>query len=343
MADGNHPALVTRVDALHVCALREAAREADFVASTDTIDAHGEIIDQATWQLEQYKSNPVVLYGHQSRDLPIGQAVKVDVVGGRLECTIRFATAEANPEADKVWRLVTERVLRAVSVGFRPTDGKYEVRDGEEVFVWYAPVLKEISVVAVGANPEALAKMKAAMVAAHTRDETQKRNETTMTEKELRDALDKSDKALGEERAAHLAAKASLESIQKSAGDLTKAVDDSKAKIKALEAEKATREAEHTKAAADRDAAIKRADESEAKLIELEVDALIGKKITPVEKDDFVKLRRESPELFKSMVDKRADMKLTERVTETDVKATPPTTLGSNGSGDAAVAHFNKL
>ena len=127
--------LVTRDDAL-VCKLVNAEqRTADFVASTDALDSHGDIVEQ-DWVLDHFKANPVILYGHNSRDLPIGQATYVGVEMGSLMVTVKFASAEANPMAEQVWRLVQERVLRAVSVGFKPTDGRYEMRDGREVFVW---------------------------------------------------------------------------------------------------------------------------------------------------------------------------------------------------------------
>lgn len=154
--------LVSREGALALKAIRQTEREVDFVASTDAVDSYGDVVDQASWQLSHYLENPVVLYGHQSRDLPIGKASNVGVRNGRLEATVRFASAEANPMAEQVWKLVQEGILRAVSVGFLPVEGRYEMRGGDEVFVWRSPILKEISVVPVPANPEALAKMKSA-------------------------------------------------------------------------------------------------------------------------------------------------------------------------------------
>ena len=156
--------VVTKSEGLVVKAIRESAREVDFIASTGTIDAHKEIIDQESWRLDHYRMNPVVLYGHQSFDLPIGQATHVDVRNGQLECTIKFS--DATERAKEVWALLVEKTLRAVSVGFRPMNGRYEMRGGDEIWVWSDFVLKEISVVAVPANHEALAKTKAAFMAA---------------------------------------------------------------------------------------------------------------------------------------------------------------------------------
>ena len=157
--------LITRDDALMVRTINAGARTVDFIASTAARDSYGDIIDQESWQLDHYKANPIVLYGHASRDLPIGQAVYCAVENGQLVCQIKFASEDANPMAEKVWRLLQEKVLRAVSVGFSPVNGRYETLDGAEVFVWRNSILKEISVVPVPANHEAVARMKSLLAA----------------------------------------------------------------------------------------------------------------------------------------------------------------------------------
>jgi HK97 family phage prohead protease len=324
-------------------------RCADFVASTDAIDSYGEIVEQ-DWVLDDYLKNPIVLYAHQSRDLPIGQCVDVGMRDGQLECRIQFATAEMNPKAEQVWQLVKGKFLRAVSVGFMPTNMRWEMRDGADVMVLSGNCLKEISVTPVPANAEALAKMRSR--AARASSKAQPATDTTVDaveenqimstdlEKKLVDATarlaeidqrskDAVVKAVEfEQRAATAEAKQSI---------AEKALRVSEEKLAKLETERTVRETEHTKACADRDAAVKRADDAEAKLIELEVDMLVGKKIAPTEKDDFIKLRKSSPELFASMVTKRADMKLTERVTESDTKANgtaDPANVGTDTSGE---------
>lgn len=352
MPDGtNQPALVTHSRGLHVRAVRDNVREADFVASTDAIDRDHEVIDQASWRLDTFKTNPVILYGHQSYELPIGQATRCEVVNGQLECTIKFATAEANPEAEKVWRLVQEKVLRAVSVGFRPTDGRYEIRNGEEVFVFYGCELREISVVAIPANPEALAKMKAAARANAAQEQSTEPSVAPASEPTIERAAE----GATEHHMLNVKTILALLSLAETATeadvvDRVKGMSEGRAeaqaakekalaaeaKVKTLEAENAslksekdTLSKEHEKAATDRDAATKRADEAEAKLHELEVDALVGVKIAATEKDDFVKLRKDNPTMFKSMVEKRPDMKLTTRVTEEN---------GAKGAGPAVAA-----
>jgi HK97 family phage prohead protease len=146
------------VRSLHLKSVREEAREVDFICSTSAIDSYGEIVDQS-WDLRRYATNPVVLWAHNSRDLPIGQARNVGVVDGALQATIYFS--KANPEAETIWQLVLEKTLRSVSVGFLPNTIRVEKRDGEDVCVLCDNELYEISVTSIPANPEALAKMKA--------------------------------------------------------------------------------------------------------------------------------------------------------------------------------------
>lgn len=153
--------LVCRAFAIR--AVREGARECDFVASTDAVDSYGEIVEQ-DWDLARYKANPVALYNHSryGTTLPIGHATKCEVEEGTgLVCTLRFVTAEANPLAEQVWQSIRQKSLRAVSVGFRPRDVRRELRDGKEVYVLSDNELHEISVVPIPANPEALARFAA--------------------------------------------------------------------------------------------------------------------------------------------------------------------------------------
>lgn len=151
----------TRDLPIQIRALNEAARTCDFIASTEAIDAYDEIVEQ-DWILDRFKSNPVILFGHNSRALPIGKAIRCEVVTvvnvPRLEVTIEFATEKMNPEAERVFQLVKGKFLRALSVGFRPGTIRRETRDGREIDVLSRNVLHEISVVTIPANAEALAK-----------------------------------------------------------------------------------------------------------------------------------------------------------------------------------------
>lgn len=138
------------------------ARTCDCVASTDAIDSYGEIVDQSSWDLSRYATNPIVLFGHDASTLPIGRASNVRVERGALRATITFATAAANPLAEHVFQLVKEGVLGAVSVGFVAGAVTTETRDGRPVDVLSNCCLHELSVVNLPANEEALMRARAA-------------------------------------------------------------------------------------------------------------------------------------------------------------------------------------
>jgi|GEM_PF-4580650 len=288
---------------LELRSISKDTRSVDFVASTDAIDSYGDIVEQV-WRLDRFKSNPVILFGHNSRDLPIGKATRVEVadVNGRkqLECTIQIASAAANPLAENVWKSIEEGTLRAVSVGFVPNDYRWEKRDGREVFVLSDNELHEISVVPIPANPEALAKMKSK--ARGVVDGHPKEKDTMKTIEEYAAALAKSN--------------AELDISQKTLADAQREATSTKAALAAAEGTiRALTE--------DRDAQKARADKAEKASVEAEVAQLVGVKITPAEKDDFVALAQTNRPMFERMVAARPEMKLLGGPVVTDSKTAP--------------------
>jgi HK97 family phage prohead protease len=141
--------------------MSESTRSADFIASTASIDSYGEIVEQK-WHLERYLRNPVVLYAHNSREMPIGHAKNVRVTSTGLECSVTFLSAKANPLAEQVWQAMKEGALRAVSVGFFPNTVRTEKRNEKDVTVLSDNELYEISVVPIPANEDAVMRAKAA-------------------------------------------------------------------------------------------------------------------------------------------------------------------------------------
>jgi HK97 family phage prohead protease len=140
-----------------VRALADEKRSVDVIASTAAIDSYGEIVAQ-DWDLTRYAKNPVVLYGHNSWDMPIGFASNVRVEDGKLLATLNIVDERASARAEQVWQGIKQGSLRAVSVGFR-TKNKPQSLDvaGKPTLVLTGNELIEISVVPIPANPEALA------------------------------------------------------------------------------------------------------------------------------------------------------------------------------------------
>jgi HK97 family phage prohead protease len=255
---------------IYLRAFDEAKRQATFIASTDAEDSYGEIVEQS-WVLDRFKANPVILYGHQrsGNALPIGRAHAVGLVDGKLEVGITFASEKANPFAENVFQSVREDTLRAVSVGFRPGDARVEKRNGKEVIVLRNNVLYEISVVPIGANHEALAKLRAKALAAPPPE----RETTAMP-------------PLSPEDEAKLRTELATERTK--AADGATALATEKAKALQLEKDLTT---ERAAVAAARAANVK-----------LELDAIVGVKLLPAEAADLSELAAENPERYKKML-----------------------------------------
>lgn len=135
--------------------------------SSATEDANGRIVVQ-DWDLTRFEANPIVLWNHGEGGsrwsdsvevdeyFPIGRASNVRVEKGKLLGDITLASEKANPLAERVFQALKEDVLNAVSVGWFPSDVRYEVHDDVEVVVMSGNELIEISVVPIPANPEAV-------------------------------------------------------------------------------------------------------------------------------------------------------------------------------------------
>ena len=133
-----------------------------FAITSESVDREHDTIALAGWDTANYLNNPVVLWAHDSRSLPIGRAERLITESKLLKADDRFATAEQNPLAENVLQLVDGGFLNATSVGFRALTWSYNEDRGGIDFL--TQELLEHSVVPIPANPDALI---AAAVAGH--------------------------------------------------------------------------------------------------------------------------------------------------------------------------------
>jgi len=131
-------------------------RTVDFIISTAAKDRDGDTIDPKGWILTNFLKNPVVLFGHDNRSLPVGKAENIRLEGGALKASVKFADAGMNPLAESVFRMVKAGFLNATSVGFSPIE--FERSDGGIQFI--KQELLEFSIVPIPSNPEALVTAK---------------------------------------------------------------------------------------------------------------------------------------------------------------------------------------
>jgi len=129
-----------------------------FTISTGSVDRDSDTIDPNGWRLDNYRKNPVVLFGHESRQPPIGRADSVEVRSGALKADVVFPEPGTYPLADTVRGLVDQDILRATSVGFLPIKWTFdEERRGTD---FLEQELFEFSIVPVPSNPEAIRASK---------------------------------------------------------------------------------------------------------------------------------------------------------------------------------------
>ena len=137
-------------------------RTFEFTASTEDIDRDGENIIASGWDLKNFKKNPVIMYGHDYRGLPIGRSPKVWIENGSLKNRVEFPPDGIYDFADIVRRLVDAGYLKAESVGFIPIE--WEDGDGAKgpKRSYKKAELLEISIVPIPSNPNALVAAKSA-------------------------------------------------------------------------------------------------------------------------------------------------------------------------------------
>jgi len=109
-----------------------------FVASEESEDRLGDIIEVNGWELGNFKNNPVFMFLHQHNIPPIGVVSKVWKQAKQLMATVRFD--DADPLAQFVKGKYEREIMRAVSVGFRPIEFVKKV----------ASVVSKLKIIALG-------------------------------------------------------------------------------------------------------------------------------------------------------------------------------------------------
>lgn len=130
------------------------------VISTDSEDRDGDVVEQDGWEFNNYLLNPIVLFGHDYRSVPIGMTNELTREGGKTIANFTFR--EPANEHDPVLPVRSawdQGMLRAASVGFRIKDWEPLDEDDDN---WFAPrrytkqELLEWSIVPIPSNQDAL-------------------------------------------------------------------------------------------------------------------------------------------------------------------------------------------
>jgi HK97 family phage major capsid protein/HK97 family phage prohead protease len=138
----------------------------EFVLSDETIDRMDDVIMSDGWDLRAFKKNPIALFNHTS-NFPIGKWKNLRIEDKQLKGHLELAPSGTSDRVDEIRRLVEAGILKAVSVGFRPIE--MEKREGSDWgYTYIKSELVETSLVAVPANPNALAVAKSLGVSPET-------------------------------------------------------------------------------------------------------------------------------------------------------------------------------
>ena len=138
--------------------------------STTSVDRDGDVLLPSGVDLRDFKKNPVVLFMHEGKKLPVGTAPLIVRKPDSIIAKVMFAERpDTLPDAqefvpDTVFSMFQQGVLRAFSVGFMldkarvptPDDVRRFGRTVKQVITKWR--LLEFSVVSVPANQDALAE-----------------------------------------------------------------------------------------------------------------------------------------------------------------------------------------
>lgn len=216
---------------IEVKSIDEEARTVDFVFSDNSVDRYGEIVDQASWDVKNYEKNPVILWGHNP-----SEAQNVIGTGGNIRLnqsgkSLITAQFDDDDHASLIFNKIKKGILRTVSAGFIPHTLEFE----NDVPVLKDNELLEVSVVAIPANPNAIAldykagemkKKDAEFLITSMRDEADRlekelktKEGDTKTTDELQAELEEATKRAEEAEARAEKAEADLAAASAGAGD----------------------------------------------------------------------------------------------------------------------------
>lgn len=149
-----------RRDAVTSTAEKTGERTRRVIVSDEAVDRYNTTFAADGWETRNFEANPVLLWCHQAGEEPIGKAT-VSRKGDQLQADCEFFTADLNPRADRVLRMIDAGVL-AVSHRFEPLEYKYNLDRESSGDGWYPPIdylrqeLLEVSIVTVPGNANAL-------------------------------------------------------------------------------------------------------------------------------------------------------------------------------------------
>ena len=136
-----------------------ANKTMEVILTTKSTDRDGDIVHSDGINFDNYMKNPVVLWAHDPRQIPIAKVEEINQQKDFVLGKVKFASHKA---ADDIFNLYAEGFLSSWSIGFsRAKEGTSPILNDDGEFSGYefkSTELLELSAVPVPANPEALTK-----------------------------------------------------------------------------------------------------------------------------------------------------------------------------------------
>jgi HK97 family phage prohead protease len=146
---GEKVTVYRHLDKESVKALDEGSGILEATITTSDVDRYNENIVTAGIDTKNYLDNPVVLYGHDYYNFPVGKTLKLTTMKNKIKAQFQLAIEEYD-FASTLYKLVQNGYINAVSIGGRVLEWSED----------YKSILKmemvEFSIVAIPANPGAL-------------------------------------------------------------------------------------------------------------------------------------------------------------------------------------------
>jgi hypothetical protein len=141
-----------------------ATRVKHYVASDESVDSYGDIIQQIGWDFSRFELNPTIIWCHDYSQMPIGTAIYWEVKNNELHIDVLFALKDVYPFADMVFRMVDANMCKGNSVGFIPkkimyvedADERSQLGLGKYGVLFAESLLLEDTICPIGANRNAL-------------------------------------------------------------------------------------------------------------------------------------------------------------------------------------------
>jgi hypothetical protein len=140
-------------------------RTIHLIASTESTDRDGDVIDAAGWRLETFLGHPVIMFAHDYSQLPVGMAKNVSLKDRKLEMDVVLSDTT---QAEEISKYLSGGFPLACSVGFTPLKcepiyskaagaaGAYPERTGMH---YMEQSLNEVSLCALGSNTDAMVQI----------------------------------------------------------------------------------------------------------------------------------------------------------------------------------------